>query len=566
MKKLLQRTLGAIALLATAMGFATTASAETIDFPGKNKQWDSYTWTKSGDDFTATINDFVFLLAKGSSTTALVAPDDASIRIYANANLTITAPTGYTMTKVEGVTASSNKAVGATVSSGWEVTTKPASGANKSFVFTSENGESSITFDGDSKQFRVKTLTITYSSSVAPTTVAKPSFNPESGAVKAGTEVTISCITEGASIYYTTDNTDPTASSTLYEHPIVVNEDMTIKAIAVKDGYENSGIATGEYTIKIVNPNLDDISTDFFNATEASYNLYQKVSDGTNVTYTAKFYLNNGNMQFNTGSSTSSSYRSGITSTANPDNRVIKNIVVKLGNNNASYIDVNMGNEPGTYEGEIGGSKSSVSILGPSDGVTIEGTVDANDTMVITYTPTANYKYFSITPSDKSVQIASVQVNYVDQTSEKPVLPKPTVKEGVTITETAEGWSVVPTEYPVELTFDVEDGMVVYHMIVPNGSEPAAAPAKEDDGHTVLENNILVLNAPGEVHSVYVSKNGVKSDKKKITAEVPTGIQGIAETTAPVQYFNLQGVRIDKPAKGGIYIKVQGKNTSKIVF
>ena len=91
-------------------------------------------------------------------------------------------------------------------------------------------------------------------------------------------------------------------------------------------------------------------------------------------------------------------------------------------------------------------------------------------------------------------------------------------------------------------------------------------PGFQPSAFTILTENTLVLQAPGEVHSVYAMKHGVKSDKKLITAEVPTGIKGIVETTAPVQYFNLQGVRIDKPAKGGIYIKVQGKNTSKIVF
>ena len=45
--------------------------------------------------------------------------------------------------------------------------------------------------------------------------VAAPTFNPAAGAVAEGTEVTISCATEGATIYYTTDGTNPTAASTV---------------------------------------------------------------------------------------------------------------------------------------------------------------------------------------------------------------------------------------------------------------------------------------------------------------------------------------------------------------
>ena len=46
-------------------------------------------------------------------------------------------------------------------------------------------------------------------------TVATPAFSVASGAVNSGTSVTISCATEGAKIYYTTDGNEPTASSTV---------------------------------------------------------------------------------------------------------------------------------------------------------------------------------------------------------------------------------------------------------------------------------------------------------------------------------------------------------------
>ena len=66
--------------------------------------------------------------------------------------------------------------------------------------------------------------------------VATPVFSVESGAVDSGTEVTITCSTEGAKIYYTTDGTEPTASSTEYTAAISVTEAVTLKAIAVKSG------------------------------------------------------------------------------------------------------------------------------------------------------------------------------------------------------------------------------------------------------------------------------------------------------------------------------------------
>lgn len=69
------------------------------------------------------------------------------------------------------------------------------------------------------------------------------------GGVTAGTKVSLSTMTEGATIYYTLDGSTPTAASTKYTEEILVNKPMTIKAIAVKEGLTNSAIATFVYEI-----------------------------------------------------------------------------------------------------------------------------------------------------------------------------------------------------------------------------------------------------------------------------------------------------------------------------
>ena len=81
-----------------------------------------------------------------------------------------------------------------------------------------------------------------------PTTVSTPTFSPADGTYATAQTVTISCATSGATIYYTTDGTTPSASSTEYNAAITINETTTLKAIAIKDDTESS-VASATYTI-----------------------------------------------------------------------------------------------------------------------------------------------------------------------------------------------------------------------------------------------------------------------------------------------------------------------------
>lgn len=92
--------------------------------------------------------------------------------------------------------------------------------------------------------------TATYT--ISPTqSVETPSFNPPAGSYTTAQSVTLSCATSGATIRYTTNGSEPTELSTLYNNPISVNATTTVKAKAYNSDWTPSAIASATYTINI---------------------------------------------------------------------------------------------------------------------------------------------------------------------------------------------------------------------------------------------------------------------------------------------------------------------------
>ncbi|MGB0065941.1 MAG: chitobiase/beta-hexosaminidase C-terminal domain-containing protein, partial [Terracidiphilus sp.] len=85
-------------------------------------------------------------------------------------------------------------------------------------------------------------------------TVPTPTFSPAAGSYTGTQSVTLSDTTSGATIYYTTNGTTPTSSSTKYTAAISVSTSETIKAIAELSGATNSAVASAAYTITVPTP------------------------------------------------------------------------------------------------------------------------------------------------------------------------------------------------------------------------------------------------------------------------------------------------------------------------
>jgi PKD repeat protein len=85
----------------------------------------------------------------------------------------------------------------------------------------------------------------------AATTVATPLIQPASGGYIDPISVTMTCSTDGATIYYTTDGTDPDENDSEYTNSFQISTTTTVKAKAFKTGLTPSNVATNQYNFPI---------------------------------------------------------------------------------------------------------------------------------------------------------------------------------------------------------------------------------------------------------------------------------------------------------------------------
>jgi hypothetical protein len=110
------------------------------------------------------------------------------------------------------------------------------------------------------------------------TTPPTVSVSPGSGAYPAGEEITLTA-NEPATIYYTTDGSTPTTSSTTYTGTLTLSSDTTLKYFAVDTAGNASAVQTQQYTLTADGPPsphdfTGDGLSDLLGASGANLNVY----------------------------------------------------------------------------------------------------------------------------------------------------------------------------------------------------------------------------------------------------------------------------------------------------
>ena len=144
-----------------------------------------------------------------------------------------------------------------------------------------------------------------------------PTFSPAGGTYTTAQSVTISDATSGATIYYTTNGTTPTTSSTVYSGPVTVATSETLKAIAVASGV-SSAVGSAAYTIAPL------AATPVFSVAAGTYASAQSVAITDNTAGATIYYTTNGT----TPTTTSTVYSGAISVSAT---ETLKAIAVATG-------------------------------------------------------------------------------------------------------------------------------------------------------------------------------------------------------------------------------------------
>ena len=115
-------------------------------------------------------------------------------------------------------------------------------------IFGIESNEVTFTNRGEGGHVRILSVTVEYT--INENILLSPTL-PASCDFEGSKQITIKNNAEGATIYYTIDGTDPSASSTPYTTAFTVDETTTVKAIAIKNGIA-SAISEASYNHVVI--------------------------------------------------------------------------------------------------------------------------------------------------------------------------------------------------------------------------------------------------------------------------------------------------------------------------
>ena len=501
---------------------------------------------------TYTTDGFTFTLDRDESSTANRYSDTDHLRIYQNANFTVKSDNGNQITKMVFTYTSSSQY------NAFAVLNNVGSITNSGTTGTWTGDATEITFDATA-QTRIKSVVITYTVA-GEVVVDAPAFSPAGGKFTEAQTVTLT--SEGNTIYYTIDGADPTddtadGSTIKYTDPITVDKTTTIKAIAFDANDNKSSISSQTYEIVETYPGAEGDGTEAnpYNAAGAynaallgsTANVYVKgtivsipeMSPTATTTYgNASYYISAD------GTATNQFYifrGFGLNGEkfATGDEIKVGDVVVVSGKL-SSYKDV-----PQLAQGS---KIVSINGEGPAP-IELEG--EGTETKPFTVADVRAINPTSTTENPdypEKYWVKGYIVGRCDGQSYAPVFSATAVDDAT---------AIGATNIVIAPTADCTNANLCIPVALPKGNVRDKLNLKDNP-----KNLGQIVEVYGNIYA-YFNQPGVRntSDYKLNAA----GVEGIEiDENAPVEYYNLQGVRVENPANG-LYIMRQGDKVVKVI-
>ncbi len=315
--------------------------------------------------------------------------------------------------------------------------------------------------------FSVTTLTFAATTAIAAT----PTFSPTAGTYSSYQTVTISDSTAGSIIYYTTDGTTPTASSTVYSGPISVNGTETVNAIAVATGYYNSAVGGAVYTITQAAPPSISPAT-------GTYDNFQTITISDATPGVAIYFTTNGATPTTSSTHYTSPFSLGAPVT-------VKAIAVGTGYTQSAVSSVSysfqaatpvISASTGTYQGPL-----TVTISSATTTATLYYTTAGN----LPTTSSPHYTGPITVTSSETIRVFAGETGFTSS---------PTVSSTITI----EPYAATPTFSPAAGTYtttqsvtisDTTPGSIIYYTT--DGSTPTTSSSVYSGAITVSASETL---------------------------------------------------------------------------
>ena len=226
--------------------FSLSASVYPSNATNRSVSW------RSSDTSVATVDSYGNVIARSSGSARIYATanDGSGASDYCALTVRSAKPTSISLPASLEIAVGESKTLSPTIYPSNARTTLTWERSNSNVTVNSSGkvtgchvGSSRVTVNTDNGLS--DWCNVTVNRGAAPTLTA----SVPSGIVDKGTSLILTCSVSDAEIHYTTDGTEPTASSLKYSEPIVLDRSKTIKAKAYHDDYFDSPTLTLEYEV-----------------------------------------------------------------------------------------------------------------------------------------------------------------------------------------------------------------------------------------------------------------------------------------------------------------------------